>query len=86
PVESLAIGGSTLDSDGDGVSDQLELDTFGTSPFLTDSDGDGLPDGTEAFGLNGWLTAPALWDTDGDGIGDGEELQNGTNPLDPASR
>jgi hypothetical protein len=74
------------DSDGDGLSDQLELDTFGTSPYLVDSDGDTIGDGVEAFGLNGWLTAPALPDTDGDGVDDNVEIANGTNPLDPSSR
>jgi hypothetical protein len=74
-----------VDTDGDGLSDQLELDTFGTSPFLIDSDGDTIPDGTEAFGLNGWLTAPAIPDTDGDGVDDNVEIANGTSPLDPSS-
>jgi hypothetical protein len=75
-----------VDTDGDGLSDLLELDVFGTSPTLTDSDGDTIPDGTEAFGWNGWLTAPALPDTDRDGVDDNVEIAQGTNPLDPQSR
>ena len=74
------------DSDGDGLSDELELDVFGTSPFLVDSDGDTIPDGVEAFGSNGYLTAPALPDTDFDGVMDNVEIQQGTDPLDPTSR
>lgn len=74
------------DADRDGVSDELELNVFGTSPTLTDSDGDTIPDGVEAFGSNGWLTAPALPDTDRDGVDDNVEIQDGTNPLDPRSR
>jgi Bacterial TSP3 repeat len=86
PTAVTTAPNPSLDSDGDGISDQLELDVFGTSPFLVDSDGDTIPDGTEAFGLNGWLTAPALPDTDGDGVDDNVEIQNGTNPVDASSR
>ena len=74
-----------VDTDGDGLSDLLELEVFGTSPTLIDSDGDTIPDGTEAFGWNGWLTAPALPDTDHDGVDDNVEISQGTNPLDPQS-
>ena len=74
-----------VDSDGDGLSDVLELDVFGTSPRLTDSDGDTIPDGVEAFGSNGFLTAPALPDTDRDGVDDNVEISRGTNPLNPQS-
>lgn len=75
-----------VDSDGDGLSDELELNVFGTSPTLIDSDGDTIPDGVEAFGTNGYLTAPALPDTDFDGVNDNVEIQQGTDPLDPGSR
>ena len=73
------------DSDGDGLSDVLEQEVFGTSPVLVDSDGDTITDGVEAFGSNGWLTAPALPDTDRDGVNDNVEIAQGTNPLDPGS-
>jgi len=36
-----------LDSDGDGLPDQCELEIFGTDPALRDSDGNGTPDGEE---------------------------------------
>ena len=85
PTQSTGTVDNGVDSDGDGLSDYLEINVFGTSPFLVDSDGDTIPDGTEAFGLNGYLTAPALYDTDGDGVSDGAEIQNGTDPLDPSS-
>ena len=74
-----------VDSDGDGLSDELEINVFGTSPSLVDSDGDTIPDGVEAFGTNGYLTAPALPDTDFDGVYDNVEIQKGTDPLDPGS-
>jgi PKD repeat protein len=37
------------DSDGDGLSDQMEFFLFGLDPFDTDSDDDGTPDGDEDF-------------------------------------
>ena len=75
-----------VDTDGDGLSDELEINVFGTSITLVDSDGDTILDGVEAFGTNGYLTAPALPDTDFDGVDDNVEIQQGTNPLDPDSR
>jgi len=41
-----AIGGALLDSDGDGIPDDLER-LLGTDPFNADTDGDGYPDGLE---------------------------------------
>lgn len=38
---------SNLDTDGDGLTDQDEIDIFGTDPFNSDTDGDGVPDGVE---------------------------------------
>lgn len=37
---------ATLDSDGDGLSDEVEV-ARGTNPYSPDSDGDGVPDGQE---------------------------------------
>lgn len=37
----------TKDTDGDGLSDWDELNTYHTSPYLADSDSDGLSDGVE---------------------------------------
>jgi uncharacterized repeat protein (TIGR02543 family) len=54
--------------------------TFG--PDLSDSDSDGLSNYDEII-THG--TNPLVADTDGDGYSDGIEIQNGTNPLDPAS-
>lgn len=89
PAAAAPVGGNTtpgVDSDADGLSDELEVNVFGTSPGLVDSDGDTIPDGVEAFGSNGYLTAPALPDTDRDGVDDNVEIQRGTNPLNPGSR
>ncbi|MEM7246174.1 MAG: hypothetical protein AAF533_12575 [Acidobacteriota bacterium] len=58
------------DSDGDGITDGRELNTFGTDPMDLDTDDDGLGDGDEPErGLD-----PTLADTDGDGLQDGTEL------------
>ncbi len=55
------------DSDGDGLTDGQEVNTWKTNPNLVDSDGDLLQDGEEVRkGTN-----PLKKDTDGDGIDDG---------------
>lgn len=70
----------TLDSDGDGLLDGVELHN-GTDPDNADTDGDGLSDGAE---VNVYGTDPLNPDTDGDGLSDGDEVNlYGTNPLDP---
>lgn len=69
-------GDESMDTDGDGLFDALEM-THGTNINDPDSDDDGLSDGDEVlvYGTN-----PLDADTDGDGIGDADEIQNGTNP------
>jgi hypothetical protein len=68
-----------LDSDGDGLSDDLERST-GTNPFSADSDGDGIPDGVEDLNRNGRVdpdeSDPRKADTDGDGLRDNVEDAN----------
>jgi len=56
------------DTDGDGLTDTNEINTYGTNPLLADTDGDGIGDGNET---NTNRTSPTLADTDGDGISDG---------------
>ena len=69
-----------IDSDGDGIPDDLELQ-IGTDPFNPDTDGDGLTDGDEYYR---YKTDPLVADTDGDGLSDGDEiLVYGTDPLNP---
>jgi hypothetical protein len=72
-------GGSSRDSDGDGIPDAEEIGCL--SPWHPDSDDDGIPDGEEAK----YNTDPCDDDTDGDGLYDGLELSAGTDPLDPDS-
>jgi hypothetical protein len=92
-----ALGTDPLnpDTDGDGLSDGLEVlgpdgvansgDEVGTDPRSPDTDGDGLLDGAEDANRNGVVdpgeTSPVLADTDGDGWDDGDELACGTDPL-----
>ncbi|MDR0993467.1 MAG: thrombospondin type 3 repeat-containing protein, partial [Verrucomicrobiota bacterium] len=72
------------DSDGDGLTDGMELFVHHTDPAqMQDSDGDGLPDGMELLVHH---TDPARADTDGDGIPDGVELRRESNPSDFLSR
>ena len=73
PVAFFRLG-SRLDSDGDGLPDDLEKLVCGSNPSLADTDGDGLDDGEElSLGIN-----PASADTDSDGLGDAEELSGFT--------
>ena len=68
----------TADSDGDGLADGLEVNTYGTEPTEADTDGDGIADGPE---VNQYQTDPTLADTDEDGLTDDLEVNtHGTNP------
>lgn len=68
------------DTDGDGISDGDEVNKYGTDPLKADTDGDGLSDYDEIFK---YKTDPLNPDTDGDGFSDGQEIDMGTDPLDP---
>jgi len=76
---------SNVDSDGDGIPDDIEtslgLDAHNPVDAQEDFDRDGLTNLRE-FQLG---TGLRVFDTDGDGIGDGLETQTGSNPLDPNS-
>ncbi len=77
--ETLALNlNADLDSDGDGLSNQDEIDVYDTDVNNPDTDGDGLDDGDEVdLG-----TLPNVVDTDEEGLNDGEEVNtHGTNPL-----
>lgn len=83
PPESINTGApdtsgaaATVDTDGDGLSDQRELE-LGTDPRNKDTDGDGLSDGDEVLKYG---TNPLDRDTDKDGFTDGKEVQNSYNP------
>jgi hypothetical protein len=78
PALDVPLSGTGLpDSDGDGLTDNLEV-LLGTDPSDLDTDDDGLSDGDEDANHNGIVneneTDPTKADTDGDGIQDGTEL------------
>lgn len=45
----LGLSTENFDSDGDGLSDRLEIEKYGTDPSAKDSDGDGFKDGVEVL-------------------------------------
>jgi hypothetical protein len=63
------------DTDGDGITDGIEVIIGKTMPLTRDTDGDGLLDGIEDANHNGYLdygeTDPRERDTDKDGLCDG---------------
>lgn len=82
-TQKLITNSDDIDSDGDGLANQQEIDIYGTDPFALDSDGDGLRDSVEV-GIAGYdadpltTTDPLDPDTDGDGYLDGN---NGVDPC-----
>jgi chitodextrinase len=83
----------SFDLDQDGLTDAVEINTFGTDPHAPDTDEDGINDGPESIywgsnwdvdydsdGLHNLLDS----DADNDGISDGQEIEQGTDPADPA--
>ena len=79
-IEREATNARNPDSDGDGLSDGLEVKTYGTNPNNNDTDADGLLDGAEIDAR----TDPFNPDSDGDQVSDGDEVNvYGTNPLSP---
>lgn len=72
------------DSDNDGLPDSFEQQYFDCVTCANpedDPDRDGLTN-LDEYKYN---TNPTKWDTDGDGYSDKEEIDKGTDPLDPSS-
>lgn len=65
--ELLGLDPSKDDTDGDGLSDYLEIDILYLDPTKEDTDGNGIPDGLE--------------DNDKDGLTNIEETEYGTDPM-----
>lgn len=83
PMSALA---ADLDSDGDGISDQLEMSRYLTDPNKADTDGDGFADNLEL--INGYSPVAAGKrlvdiDSDSDGLNDGYELALGAGLKNP---
>ncbi len=71
------IPAAPADSDGDGLTDDDEINVHGTNPNDPDTDDDGLSDGDE---VNVYSTNPIASDSDADGLSDGQEITLGTDP------
>jgi len=73
-----------LDSDGDDISNALEISVYHTNPYNTDSDGDGMPDDWEIRFLPDLnpLTDDAHADCDSDDLDNINEYLLGTDVLD----
>lgn len=85
-VLTTAVASSQMDTDGDGLSDEVETDVVGTDPFDADTDDDGLSDGIEEQDGDGVVDAsetdPLDPDTDDDGLLDGSEDANQNGVVD----
>ncbi|PKN72517.1 MAG: hypothetical protein CVU50_06565 [Candidatus Cloacimonetes bacterium HGW-Cloacimonetes-3] len=78
PVKEPEINPNTIDTDGDGIFDGIEVSKYKTNPKMADTDMDGLSDGDE---IDKYKTNPLIADTDGDGLKDGDEItQYKTDP------
>jgi len=66
------------DTDGDDLTDGMEVNIQGTDPIKSDTDGDALSDYDEAMNHG---TNPLMKDSDGDGMSDGFEIKQGLDPL-----
>jgi Bacterial TSP3 repeat len=83
-----------IDTDGDGLTDDDEINIYGTDPNNPDTDGDGINDGDEVefwgydwdmdFDNDGIINLLDS-DADGDGFSDGTEKDEGFDPGDPNS-
>jgi outer membrane protein OmpA-like peptidoglycan-associated protein len=77
--KELGTDRKKADTDGDGLSDGEEVNTYKTNALKDDSDGDGLKDGDE---VKVYRTDANKPDTDGDGLTDGDEVTKyKTDPL-----
>ena len=77
-AETTAPAATSLDTDGDGLSDEEEA-AYGSDALNRDFDADGLLDGAEVYQYG---TDPLNNDSDADGLLDGEEVnQLGTSPV-----
>ena len=75
---------NNADTDGDGLTDGVEVNDDNTEVLVSDTDGDGILDGWEVQnGLDPRQSNSGL-DTDGDGFGDLVEFQANSDPKDPA--
>ena len=70
--ELTGLNPLAADTDGDGLSDAVEINTTQSNPQRADTDSDGLSDGAE---VNTHQTSPLKADTDEDGLADRAEIE-----------
>ncbi len=82
-IHEVANAQIALDTDNDGLSDQDEINLYGTDPLKADTDGDGYLDGKEVEGGYSPHKGPNIRmsqvDTDSDGVLDSQEVLFGSN-------
>lgn len=78
PGYGLQDDARVQDSDGDGLTDRVEIQQYRTNPLHPDSDRDGVVDGDE---IQVYRSNPLNADTDGDGLVDGDEVRFGIDLL-----
>lgn len=77
--QNVAVASSALDTDNDGLTNEEEINAYGTDPWSADSDADRLIDSLE---ISRYQSDPNNSDSDGDGYSDAEEIMNGYSPTD----
>ena len=87
PAAPVGAIDPSLDSDGDGLTDAMELTVYHTDPLNPDTDGDGHPDGLEvSLGFSprhgGGMRLVDV-DSDSDYLNDAWEILLGTDLLNP---
>jgi hypothetical protein len=81
------VPAASVDSDGDGLTDDVETTVHGTNPTVWDTDDDGVSDGaeiqsgTDPFTPNSGATTSTGVDSDSDGLADADETATGTDPF-----
>lgn len=82
-ANSLAVLIGSEDSDGDGLTNAQEINTYGTNPLNAFTSGDGLPDGWQVYyGLNPLdPTVAGKLSAANDGETNLQEYNNGTDPT-----
>ncbi|MCB0083941.1 MAG: hypothetical protein KDE47_23535, partial [Caldilineaceae bacterium] len=85
PADAPTLQSTTLDSDGDGLTDSME-ELIGTSPYSSDTDDDTISDSDEVYGFlynnKRWYGNPLEADSNGDSIIDSMEWTPGAPDSD----
>ena len=79
PAVTTLFEAQNADFDGDGLSNILEVSTYGTFPTRWDTDGDLVPDSLEVFMGTSPVLEKSTADDDFDGMNDAEEYLAGRN-------